>query len=82
MEFFILLLLFAGAYFGISLPVFQRLSQSRRNRKFTVRLGTSWNPRDPQQRWDVLMSFISFMVALAMAIYLFSLIFPFEQLDA
>ena len=65
-------------YFGLSLPLFQRFSLRRRGRRFVIRLGTPWDFRDPEHRWDVAMSFLSFMAALALALFLLDHFFPLQ----
>ena len=65
--------LFAAFYFGLTQPLAQRLSVRLRGRRFTIRLGTPWNVRDPEQRWDVLYSVASFMLALALSMAAFEL---------
>lgn len=62
-------LIFVLAYFLVCLPLFQRISLRMRGRRFTVRLGTPWRFQDPEHRWDVLMSFLSFTAALALAMW-------------
>ncbi len=76
MHLLLLLLIFAVVYFGICLPLFQWLSRARRGRRFTVRLGTPWKFGDAEQRWDVLMSFLSFALALAVALWVLDFLFP------
>ena len=60
------------------MPAFQTVSKKVRNRKFIMRLGTPWQFSDPEQRWDVAMSFISFMVALTISMLIFDQLFPFD----
>ena len=80
MHFLILLGIFAVIYFGICLPLFQLISQRKRGRKFIIRLGGSgWNFRDAEHRWDVLMSFLSFMIALAVSMIILDQLFPFDK---
>ena len=67
MHFFAVLIIFCVAYFGVSLPIFQAYSVRTRGRRFVIRLGTAWKWQDPDHRWDVLMSFLSFMSALTLA---------------
>lgn len=76
-EFGLLLVIFAAVYFGLCLPAFQLISRRTRGRKFVVRLGTPWKASDPEHRWDVLMSFLSFVAALALSMYLLDLLLPF-----
>lgn len=64
-----MLLIFSVFYFGFSLPLFQFISRKRRGRKFVIRLGTPWKVSDSDQRWDVLMSVLSFILALAISLY-------------
>lgn len=78
-HFILLLLIFALVYFGVSLPLFQRFSLWRKARRFTVRLGSPWNARDPNHRWDVAMSFLSFVVALAISMILLDQLVPFQK---
>ena len=75
------LIIFSVVYFGICLPVFQRISKRKRGRKFIIRLGMAWNAKDAEQRWDVLMSFLSFMLALAISMFLFDLVIPFQEVN-
>ncbi len=69
-----MLIIFALIYFPISLPLFQRLSVRVKGRRFVVRLGTPWKIRNPDHRWDVLMSVLSFMAALALAMWALDLL--------
>jgi len=78
-DFLALLIIFAGVYFAICLPIFQLISRRRKGRKFIVRLGMAWSIKDSEQRWDVLMSFLSFMLALAISMYFFDLVIPFQE---
>ena len=73
----VILGLFAVLYFGVVLPLFQRLSRHLRRRRFTLRLGSPWDVRDPEHRWDVLMSFLSFVTCLALTLWLVDLGLPF-----
>ena len=73
-----IIIIFSAVYFGICLPVFQRISKRKRGRKFIIRLGVAWNAKDAEQRWDVLMSFLSFALALAISMFLFDLVIPFQ----
>ena len=75
MEFLALVLIVAAFYFGFFLPVFQYVSRRKRGRKFTIRLGIPWDFRNPEHRWDVLMSFLSFMFAMAAGIFVFDYFF-------
>ncbi len=63
--------LFALFYFGFTQPLAQRVCQHLRGRRFTIRLGTPWHAGDPEQRWDVLYSVLSFMAALALSAFCF-----------
>ena len=63
------------------LPVFQRISKRMRNRRFNIRLGMAWDAGDAEQRWDVLMSFLSFMLALAISMFLFDLVIPLQEIN-
>lgn len=76
MQFLLLLVIFGIAYFGACLPLFQWFSRRLRQRKFVVRLGTPWRFSDPEQRWDVLLSFISFVLALGVSLFLLDYLFP------
>jgi len=78
-DFIALLIIFSVVYFGVCLPIFQQISKRKRGRKFVIRLGMAWNAKDPEHRWDVLMSFLSFVLALAIAMYLFDLVIPFQE---
>ncbi len=69
-----MLVLFALVYFSICLPLFQSLSVRLKGRRFTVRLGTPWKIRNSDHRWDVLMSVLSFMAALAAAMWALDLL--------
>ena len=70
--------MFALVYFGICLPLFQAISKKLKARKFVIRLGTPWQFSNPDHRWDVAMSFLSFVLALAISFYLFDLFIPFD----
>ena len=76
MHFLVLVAIFCAAYFLVFLPLFQSLSRRIRGRKFVIRLGTPWRFSDPEHRWDVLMSFVSFMVTLAVAMFVLDWFFP------
>jgi uncharacterized membrane protein YwzB len=41
----------------------------------------AWNAKDAEQRWDVLMSFLSFALALAISMYLLDLVIPLKQVN-
>jgi len=81
-QFLAILIIFSVVYFGLCLPLFQQISKRKKGRKFVLRLGMAWNAKDPEQRWDVLMSFLSFMLALAIALYLLDLVIPFQGSNA
>ena len=74
-----MLLIFAVAYFLVTLPMSQYLSKRYRGRKFVIRLGTPWRFSDPEQRWDVFLSLVSFMTALAVAMFILDSIYPFAN---
>jgi len=76
MHFLLLLAIFGAAYFGVVLPAFQWFSRRVRRRKFVVRLGTPWRFSDPEQRWDVLLSFLSFVIALGISLLVLDYLFP------
>ena len=78
MHFLLFVAIFALTYFGVCLPLFQAISKKQKGRKFIIRLGTPWKVSDPDHRWDVVMSFISFMIALAISLYLLDLVFPLD----
>ncbi len=63
--------LFAACYFAITQPLLQALSRKMLGRPFTIRLGTPWDASDRAQRWDVLYSAVSFMLALVLSMLLF-----------
>ena len=65
----------------MSLPLFQRFSMWRKARRFEIRLGTPWNARDPDHRWDVVMSFLSFVFALAISMILLGQLMPFQAVQ-
>ena len=79
LHFLVLLVLFAGVYFGLVLPVFHRISLHFRARKFVIRLGTPWSFSDREHRWDVLLSFLSFMIALAVSFIVLEFFFPIAE---
>jgi hypothetical protein len=79
MQFLLLLLVFAVIYFGLTLPVFQLVSRRARGRKFVIRLGTPWRISDAEHRWDVLLSFVSFALALGVALFLCDFFFPLGE---
>ncbi|NNE62620.1 MAG: hypothetical protein HKN34_00930, partial [Gammaproteobacteria bacterium] len=60
------------------LPLFQAISKNLKGRKFIIRLGVAWKANNPAHRWDVIMSFLSFVMALAISLYLLDLIVPFD----
>jgi len=70
------LLIFAAVYFGVVLPLFQLLSQRTRGRRFVIRLGTPWKFTDLEHRWDVLLSFFSFIVALGVSMFILDYFYP------
>ena len=77
-HFLVLLAIFAFFYFGITLPLFQRFSKARRGRRFVIRLGTPWQFGNPEHRWDVLMSALSFLLALGVSMFTLDYFFPLE----
>lgn len=82
MEFIVVLIIFAVVYFGICLPAFQWFSQRSRGRRFVVRLGTPWSAANAEHRWDVLLSFVSFAVALAIAMFIWDWLMRLGYLTA
>jgi hypothetical protein len=78
-HFLILLAIFGVAYFAVFLPLFQLISRRIRGRKFVIRLGTPWTFSDPEHRWDVLLSFVSFMVTLAVSVFILDWYFPLPE---
>jgi hypothetical protein len=78
-HFLALLLIFGMVFFGFILPVFQLISRRMRDRKFVVRLGTPWKFSDAEHRWDVLLSFVSFVVTLGISLFVLDLIFPLRE---
>ena len=72
-------MIFGVAYFGVAIPTFQFISQRIRGRRFVIRLGTPWKFSNVEHRWDVLLSFVSFIVTLGVSIYLLDLIFPLAE---
>ena len=62
-QFLLVLIVFAAVYFGICLPLFQLISKRGRGRKFIILLGMAWNLTDAEQRWEVMMSFLSLCVS-------------------
>jgi len=79
MHFLVLLVIFATAYFVIFLPIFQALSKRIRGRRFVIRLGTPWKLSDPEHRWDVVLSFISFVLTLGVSLFVLDLFLPLEE---
>lgn len=67
------------AYFGAILPIFQVFSRRIRGRKFIIRLGTPWRLSDAEHRWDVLLSFTSFIVALGISLFVLDFFFPLQE---
>jgi hypothetical protein len=78
-HFFTLLVIFAGVYFGIILPIFRIISQRFRGRKFVIRLGTPWSFSDKEHRWDVFFSFTSFMITLGISFVVLEFLFPIAE---
>ena len=78
-DFLALLAIFGIAYFGIILPVFHGISQKFRGRRFVIRLGTPWNIKNAEHRWDVLLSFVSFMITLGISLFIFNYFFPLGE---
>ena len=74
-----LLVIFGVGYFGVFLPAFQFVSQRVKGRKFIIRLGTPWRFSDPEHRWDVLLSFLSFMTTLAFSMLVLDWLFPLAE---
>lgn len=58
--------------------MFQAISKKRKGRDFMIRPGTAWKVGDPEHGWDVAMSFLSFVLALAISLFLFDLVIPFD----
>jgi hypothetical protein len=80
-HFLYLLVIFAVVYFGLCLPLFQAVSRRIRGRKFVIRLGTPWQFGDKEQRWDVLMSALSFALALGLALFILDAVFPLASVS-
>lgn len=79
-EFLALLVIFGLTYFGIILPVFHGISHKYRGRKFVIRLGAPWSFKNAEHRWDVLLSFVSFIITLGISLYIFDVFFPLEEI--
>ena len=77
-HFFTLLAIFGLAYFCVVLPVFQIASRRFKGRKFVIRLGTAWKFSNPEHRWDVFLSFVSFIVTLGISFFTLDFFFPLE----
>ena len=77
-HFLALLVIFGIVYFGIILPGFQLISRRIRGRKFVIRLGTPWKFSDSEHRWDVLLSFVSFVVTLGVSLFILDYYFPLK----
>jgi hypothetical protein len=73
----VFLVIFPIFFFGLCIPLFQLVSQKKRDRKFSLRLGTVWNAGDAKQRWDVFMSFLALTLAFCLSMYCLHLIMPF-----
>jgi hypothetical protein len=71
--------IFGVAYFGVVLPVFQLISQRVRGRRFVIRLGTPWKFSNAEHRWDVFLSFVSFIVTLGVSIFVLDFFFPLGE---
>ena len=82
MHFLALLVIFGIVYFAMVLPLFQRVSRRVKGRKFVIRLGTPWNFKDPEHRWDVLMSFISFIGTLAISLFVLDFLSPLQEVGS
>ena len=78
-DFLALLAIFGIAYFGIILPIFHGISQKFRGRRFVIRLGGAWSFKNAEHRWDVLLSFVSFIVTLGISLYVFDFFFPLRE---
>ena len=79
-HFLLLLVIFGLAYFGLIIPVFQLISQHFRGRRFVIRLGTPWRFSNPEHRWDVLLSFVSFIVTMGVSFFLLDFFFPLSEI--
>ena len=77
--FFVLLVIFSVVYFGIVLPIFHKISQRFRGRKFVIRLGTPWSFSDKEHRWDVFLSFTSFVITLGISFFVLEFLFPIAE---
>jgi hypothetical protein len=73
------LIIFAAIYFGGVLPIFQFASVKFLGRRFIIRLGNPWQFSNVDHRWDVLLSFFSFLAALALSLLIFDFFFPLES---
>lgn len=74
-----LLVIFGMAYFGVVLSVSQLISQRVRGRKFVIRLGTPWKFSNAEQRWNVLLSFVSFIVAMGVSFFVLDFFLPLGE---
>ena len=79
-DFLALLAIFGIVYFGITLPIFHGISQKLRGRRFVIRLGAPWSVKDAEHRWDVLLSFVSFIITLGVSLYIFDFFFQLEEI--
>jgi hypothetical protein len=76
------LLIFGAIYFGAVLPTFQLFSAKFLGRRFIVRLGNPWQFSNVDHRWDVLLSVLSFMLALALTLMAFDFFFPLADVNS
>ena len=79
MHFLVLLAIFILAYFGMVLPLFQFISHQIRGRRFIIRLGAGWKISNPEHRWDVFLSFVSFLVTLGLSLFILDIVFPMKE---
>ncbi len=79
MEFLAILAVFGLVYFGVTLPIFQRISLKVHGRRFVIRLGMAWNFSDPKHRRDVFFSFVSFIVTLGLVLFAVDFFFSFGE---
>jgi len=59
--------------------VFQLLSKRVKGRKFDIRLGVPWSLSNPEHRWDVFLSFVSFIVTLGFSLFFLDVFMPLKE---
>ena len=74
LHFFIILPVFAGVLMFVVMPILQWASTRLLDRRFVLRFGGPWSPKNKEHRWDVLFSILAFLLSLTISFLILQLL--------